>query len=76
MSHTQKCDFALTLKFVFFLVRGFEDAYAMNFSTEDVEAKRVDQKMFLSKHWKFIWIEADLSIRLRNPRRINFVRCA
>ena len=44
MSHTQKCDFALTVKFVFFLVRGFEDAYAMIFSTEDVEAKRVDQK--------------------------------
>ena len=44
MSHTQKCDFALTLKFVFFLVRGLEDAYAMNLSTEDVEAKRVDQQ--------------------------------
>ena len=44
MSHTQKCDFALTLKFVCFLVHGFEDAYAMNCSSEDVETKRVDQK--------------------------------
>ena len=63
-------------KFAFFLVRGFEDAYAVNFSTEDVEQRELIKKMFLSKHWEFIWIEADLSIRLRNLHRINFVRCA
>ena len=27
-----------------FFVHGFEDAYAMIFSSEDVETKRVDQK--------------------------------
>ena len=31
MSDTETCDFALTPKFVFFLVRGCEDAYAMFF---------------------------------------------
>ena len=44
MSHTQKCDFALTLKFVFFSCTWFRRCICNEFSTEDVEAKRVDQK--------------------------------
>ena len=42
MSTLKSVILPLTLKFVFFLVRGFEDAYAMIFSTEDVEAKRAE----------------------------------